>query len=110
MTPAQLRLAGWICPRECCCRAGRLRTGTDDWSYLLLQHVSSNFWLADRRLPGDGARHRLLFVLDALVHFLAVYGDVLRRADAEPHLAAFHSEYGDCHFVADHDRLIQPPR
>jgi hypothetical protein len=38
-----------------------------------------------------------------------MYRDVWRRGEAEAHLAAFDTEHGDGHFIANLDRLSDTP-
>ena len=45
--------------------------------------------------------------LNAFVYLFAMNGDVWRRGEAEAHLAAFHTEHSDGHFIANLDRLSE---
>src|SRR6516164_3239359 len=47
----------------------------------------------------------LLLALDALVDFLAVHGDMLRRIDSDAHLVPFDPQNRDGHVVTNHDGL-----
>ena len=49
-----------------------------------------------------------LLALDSLVDFFAMYGDRLRRIDANAHLVALHAQNGNGNVVSDHDRLAHP--
>jgi hypothetical protein len=40
--------------------------------------------------------------LQALIDFLAMHGNALRRDEAETYLIASHPEHSDRHFIADH--------
>src|SRR5258708_6901209 len=51
-----------------------------------------------------------VFALDRLVHFLAVYGNLGRRLDAQPHLVTADVHHGDHDVVTDDDAFVALPR
>ena len=48
--------------------------------------------------------------LHPLIHFLAVYGDILRRIHANPYLMALDIQNGHGNFVPNHQGLANSPR
>src|SRR5688572_23606794 len=50
-----------------------------------------------------------LFGFDAFEDLFAVYGDLARGVNAEPHLIALHSQNGHGDIVADDDRFPHAP-
>jgi hypothetical protein len=42
------------------------------------------------------------FLLDALIDFFAMHGNVFRRIDSDPYLITFDAEHRDVHIVTDH--------
>ena len=50
----------------------------------------------------------MLLTLDTFVDFLAMNGDIFRRADADAHLVGLHANDGYGDIVADHKSLANP--
>jgi hypothetical protein len=50
----------------------------------------------------------MMFALDTLVDFLAVYRYILRGIDAYTHLITLDTEYSNRDFVSNHESLTDP--